>query len=1113
MKKILTFVIAALFGMGLYAQVPDNPGVVVCDIPSTLDSLRGETPVCATLGTPTVVLNESTKKVQFSVSVVGGTSFDGVEGHFTVTIDGVEGNFLVTGAFNSNHTTLTGSVAVNGDNAMSGLDLRDRTLHATAVLTGCHAADAQDPTSSAGVVSETVTYTVPAECLFVFGTSNYQRQSNGNFSFRSNFTGSNDGISNHRFVIQNADGNTVATIPANVNVSLKNFTAMVTPSAMTTTYGLTVGSYTAIPAVDPVYASCPSTGQPMTFEILPACTAFDSLVVYTDGQQYQLRAYIDLTSLEAQNPSFDIIATTGQYAGGSAWYVDASRQFIATPMTALPTQQTVLQATANVEARCGVDLVDNGYVTITSASATLTIPMACPAFYGTEDSLSNSAYRMLSHINLNGGYDYQQAHFVVKTGTDSSTVSASYTSSSLEMATGWISTTQNFPWANKTITLYPVVEVKCGLSMNSYVTVTGPAISRSFASCPTLSNVYLTSNQASNPNLRADTLFAEIENYTSSLIHRVLFSVTRIGTSTTLQWEADGWDAAHQAAYKVLTLNLLQQLGLSTSDIVATVDVTMEVNANSQGCQNATVSGTVVTLTALTECPAFAAAAVTTVDQDYNDGHITVTTPVQHYNPDLIYHTGVTDQDSLYYTIYINSSGTDQPGSESGTIDAVYDAQNQMMTCMIPYNQLVPGARYDFVPHINLTGYCNPSSGGYVTVDGPTGTKVCTVYCIAYSSTTDAVRNTDGSVTVTQQLLNYNSALMSPTLPPRITGYDSTGAQRMYTTDGDISELGLLSYTFPASNFEAYPSMKMRFRPRVYLSSDYNCQLGNGPVSAFICIPYTDLPTFTAVSNSDGTGKVNLFTNEGVILTAKIVGDGAFAINQVAQAGYLLSRNPITEYSADKAVVGTIGSSTGDTLSYKVGMDSCGGVTYYRPYLIMKGCDPQIVLGEQHSFEMWAPDLTVSADPTHVAAGGSVTLEAVATMTVGSWDQQTSNGVPCLLIESFTPNCGLTYTEDCNTTKKMEVWMYLLVGLRNCSSFWNSFSNLIINNLGMDPGDADFRYRWEHNGTVIFTTTSPSQSGITTVNPTATTTYTGVADFSYNGVHCVQKANVTVQVP
>ena len=252
--------------------------------------------------------------------------------------------------------------------------------------------------------------------------------------------------------------------------------------------------------------------------------------------------------------------------------------------------------------------------------------------------------------------------------------------------------------------------------------------------------------------------------------------------------------------------------------------------------------------------------------------------------------------------------------------------------------------------------------------------------------------------------------------------------------------------------------------------------------------------------------------NEGIILRAKIVDYSAHS-NQIAQAGYLISRNPITEYSADKAVLGTIGGLTGDSLTYKVGMDSCGGVTYYRPFLIMKGCDPQVVLGQQKSFTMWAPNLTVSANPASVASGGSVALEAVATMTVGQWNMNTSNGVPCQMIPYFANSCQLNYTEDCSTTKNMEVWMYLLVGLRYCPSFWNSFSGMIINYMGMDPGIADFRYRWERNGTPFFSTNAPSEPGTTTDTPTATTTYTGVADFSYNGVHCIQKQSVTVTVP
>ncbi|MBR3074961.1 MAG: hypothetical protein IKH11_04290, partial [Bacteroidales bacterium] len=393
-----------------------------------------------------------------------------MEGHFVLAIDGIAGSFSVDGAFTSGNTILEGSVRLADDELLQGLDLRDRTLHVTAVVTGCHPAGAADPTSPEGVIAAPVTYTVPVECLFVFGVSDYQHTSNGDFLFKTFYTGDNTAVSHYRYLILNLSGDTLASIDAlcgsaffSATVSTADFTAL----------GLPAGRYTAVPVVTPAYASCPSIGQPLSFEILPVCTAFDSVVVYTDGEQYQLRAYIDLSAVEPLNPAFTIQATAGQYAGGSEWYVDASQQFIATPMTALPNQQTLLQVTASVDARCGVDLVNEGYVTLSSATVPLTIPMVCPTFYGTEDNLSGGLYKMLSHINLNGGYDYQHAHFVVNDGIDSIDVTATYTSSSQELATDGISTTQNFPWTNKTITLYPVVEVKCGLSMGSYVRITG----------------------------------------------------------------------------------------------------------------------------------------------------------------------------------------------------------------------------------------------------------------------------------------------------------------------------------------------------------------------------------------------------------------------------------------------------------------------------------------------------------------------------------------------------------------------------------------------------------------------------------------------------------------
>ena len=1111
MKKIVVLLVGVLYGLGLYAQTPDSTGVVVCEIPGVLDTLRNETPVCPTLGVTTVALDEEGVQVVFRTPMVGGERFDRLEGHFVLTIDGIAGSFSVDGVFTSGNTLLEGSVRVADDELLQGLDLRDRTLHVTAVVTGCHPAGAADPTSLEGVTAAPVTYTVPVECLFVFGESDYQHTSNGDFLFKTFYTGDNTAVSHYRYLILNLSGDTLTSIDAlcgsaffSATVSTADFTAL----------GLPAGRYTAVPVVTPAYASCPSTGQPLSFEILPVCTAFDSVVVYTDGEQYQLRAYIDLSAVEPLNPAFTIQATAGQYAGGSEWYVDASQQFIATPMTALPNQQTLLQVTASVDARCGVDLVNEGYVTLSSATVPLTIPMVCPAFYGTEDTLSGGLYKMLSHINLNGGYDYQHAHFVVNDGIDSTDVAATYTSSSQELATDGISTTQNFPWTNKTITLYPVVEVKCGLSMDSYVRITGPTITRSFVTCPSLGSVSLVSNNAQDPTLREDTLLVQVANYNTDLIHRVVFTVTKIGSSTEFTWEADGWSAARGAAYKVLPLALLQQLGLSTSNLVASVDVLMEVNANYAGCSNAALYDKLVTFAPLPECPAFAGAAVTTVSQDY-DGNITVATPLVHYNPLLIHHTGVAGQDSLFYTLYINTAGTAQQGSEAGTIDAVYDVQNMVMTCSIPYHQVVPGARYDFVPRIHLSSYCDSQSGAYATIEGPSGSLVSAVYCPAYTATTNAVRNADGSVTVTHQLLNFTPSLINPQGNHRVRVVDLSGNQKFsYSSNIEIDDNGLFTCTIPASSFEAYTSQSLKFRPQIYVLNPPCSSLGIGPASDTVCFPYSTLPSFTGVSNTQGSesAKTTLFLNEGIILKSKIANHSTYS-GQIAQAGYLISRNPITEYSADKAVLGTIGGLTGDSLTYKVGLDSCGGVTYYRPFLIMKGCDPQVVLGQQKSFTMWAPDLTVSANPASVASGGSVALEAVATMTVGQWNMNTSNGVPCQMIPYFTENCGLNYTEDCTTTKNMEVWMYLLIGLRNCSSFWSSFSGMIINYMGMDPGIADFRYRWERNGTPFFSTNAPSDPGTTTDTPTATTTYTGVADFSYNGVHCIQKQSVTVTVP
>lgn len=901
MRKFSAFIIVFLMCWGiLSAQTPDVPQGTVCDFPTVLDSLTGETPICPVLGTPTVAFSETdSNRIVFTTPILSGTVLDGMQAKFKMTVSGMSGTFYTNAILNVDNTQLLGGVVVTGDAALQGMDLRGKTLSVTAQITGCHVADATDPTSSAGIITETVSFTVP---------------------------------------------------------------------------------------------------------------------------------------------------------------------------------------------------------------------LPCPAFYDTKDTIISGtipSYRLLSHIQLGSAYQYQNLHFVVNDGTGDVTIPATY-NSNFECRSIGFPYNQSFIWKDKTITFYPVLEVKCGLDMNNFVTITGPSCMHSFIQCPALGTISLHSNGSSNPSLRRDTLFVAVSNY-STTVASIGVTVTPQGSSSSVTWVLDQWTANHSAAYKVLTLTELQQLGLSTSELTASVTANLTVNANTQNCTNTSVSGQIV-LAALPECPSFATTATTEVTQQGNNS-LVATIPLSHYNPALIHHTGVSGQDSLYYTLYENTNDTTQMGALVGSYAAVYDAQTQTITCTLPSAQVTFNARYDFVPHVNLTGYCNSLSAAPITIDGPAGYVVTVVHCPSYGPTTMAVRNPDGSVTVTHQIVDYDTVLMSKTMP-RVYACDSNLLVFKTSTNVLINSDGLLTCTFPASDLTARPSHNVYFRPRIFLSNTYcTTSPGSGPASNYVCLPYTNLPTLTAVSHTDGVGKVNLFKNEGVILKAKVSGSGNFSLNQVAQAGFLLSREPITEYSADKAVVGALGGATGDTLSYKVGMDSCGGVTYYRPYVILGGCDPHTVLGPQSSFEMWAPDFTVSANPTHVAAGGTVTLTAVATMTVGSWDQQTSYGIPCQEIPSFANSCGLTYSEDCSTTKNMEVWLYLLVGLRNCSSFWNSFHGMIYNALGMDPGNADFRYRWERNGSTFFSTTSHSAPGVTTDTPTATTVYTGVSDFSYNGVHCVQKRNVTVAVP
>ena len=164
-------------------------------------------------------------------------------------------------------------------------------------------------------------------------------------------------------------------------------------------------------------------------------------------------------------------------------------------------------------------------------------------------------------------------------------------------------------------------------------------------------------------------------------------------------------------------------------------------------------------------------------------------------------------------------------------------------------------------------------------------------------------------------------------------------------------------------------------------------------------------------------------------------------------------------------------------------IDSCGKTVYYRPFVILYGCD-SVVLGEEKSFEMWAPDFTVGADPNPASSGEQVTLTAVATMTIGTWTDNYSfiqSGYGSLH-ENFCPGANLPALPDATSTKPLETWVNFLNTIDEVCS---AVSNIIQSAIGMAPGEVSHEYRWSTESGEFSTSAA---DGAVTVYPTATTT-------------------------
>lgn len=408
------------------------------------------------------------------------------------------------------------------------------------------------------------------------------------------------------------------------------------------------------------------------------------------------------------------------------------------------------------------------------------------------------------------------------------------------------------------------------------------------------------------------------------------------------------------------------------------------------------------------------------------------------------------------------------------------------------------GQTLTFYPVVNVN--CDPNSNDPVTIIGPSATYTFPPACPSFGE--DPVSFTmqsNGFYTLKSPIENFNSASFGTNNYFYVQ--DVLDANMNFNLTAQFSDDGkYLVATFDPANVmmssETLNVVGRTVRAKPYATPAGDClsdqMLTGVPGTAEICTPNTNKPSFAYVGNTSGEAKLELFPNKGVILSAKIANYISEYENLIQKNGFLISSEPIETYNADKAVEVQRSGSTNDSLIYTVGFDHCGETLYYRPFMLISGCD-SLVLGEQKSFTMWAPQFTVSAEPTFVGSNQVLDLNAVASMTVGTF---------------------------CNATHSMEEWISLdWVDTSTCTviidgtpyqlNTMKSFIESVMINTYQITAD-NWKYIWEVNGNQFFESSTTGHT--TTQIPQQNTTYTAKGVFTYDNMQCVVKGDVTITI-
>ncbi len=373
----------------------------------------------------------------------------------------------------------------------------------------------------------------------------------------------------------------------------------------------------------------------------------------------------------------------------------------------------------------------------------------------------------------------------------------------------------------------------------------------------------------------------------------------------------------------------------------------------------------------------------------------------------------------------------------------------------------------------------------------PSGDATQGNYNVTYVPANLTINKATATVTITgnTDTKTYNESEQS------VTGYNVSIPSGVNISESQISYSGTATATGTAAG-----TYSMGLTANAFSCSNGNYEVTFSVTDGYLIITCpTVLPSFGEYSSTSGTAKTSLFKHEGVKLYAYI---NDYNESIIIEKGFYYStvKSEVDNHTSStiagsygtvniKKYTGTnyTGEENVTALYAKIDISSCGKKIYYQPYMKVMACGAITTIygSTTKDFEMWAPDMTLTANPSSISVGSNSELTARATMNVSSWPSVKG------LASWLCSNANFSGVQD-NGTATMETWMSIL-----------STCSFLASSMGYSASNASWGYQWSDNGS----TNNPR-----TVSPTQTTTYTVTGIFTYKNVPCEVSKNVEVTV-